>query len=80
MAEISLMGESLQKFKLEYHEIFDHILGGIQHIPTTSRIGIFYTAYRLGTIIYYPTPPGFQGIKRNIQFLADYNKKPTFYT
>ena len=44
-----------------------------------SRVDIFYTACRLETQIVSPNIPGFQGIKRCIQYMASHPYKPIFY-
>ena len=58
---------------------FGHKLGRIQHIAPISRIGICYTDCRLYTQTVAPTLPGFQGIKRCVQYLASHSHKPIFY-
>ena len=65
---------------MEYNGKFGHDIGQIQHIAIMSRIGIFYTAFRLGTQTVSPTLPVFQGIKRCIQYIASHPHKPIFYT
>ena len=64
---------------MEYHANFGHTLGSIQHIDLMSRIDICYTSCRLVTQTVAPTPPGFQAIKRLIQYLDSHLHKPIFY-
>ena len=54
---------------MEYHGIFGHTLGIIQHIDLMSRIKICYTSYCLATQNMSPTLPGFRGINLCIQYL-----------
>ena len=39
----------------------------------------FYATCRLGTQTVAPTLPGFQGIKRCVQYMASHPHKPIFY-
>ena len=64
---------------MEYHGKFGHTLGRIQHIDLMIRIDLFYTTYRLATHNVAPTPPGFQGIKRCVQYMASHPHTPIFY-
>ena len=64
---------------MEYHGKFGHTLGRIQQISIMSRIDIFHTACHLGTQTVAPTLPGFQGLKRCIQYMASHPHKPIFY-
>ena len=64
---------------MEYHGKFGHTLGRIQHIALMSRIDLFYATCRLETQTVAPTLPGFQGIKRCVQYLASNPHKPIFY-
>ena len=64
---------------MEYHGKFVHTLGRIHHIALMSRIKLFYSTYRLATQTVSPTLPGFQGIKRCVQYLDSQPHKPIFY-
>ena len=44
-----------------------------------SRINLCYETCRLATQTVAPTLPGFQGIKRCVQYLASHQNKPIFY-
>ena len=79
MAALPLTGHALQKSEMEYHGKFGHTLGRIHHIALMSRIDIFYATYRLETQTVAPTLPGFQGIKRFVQYLDSRPHKPIFY-
>ena len=65
---------------MEYHRKFEHTLGRIQHISLMIRIYIFYSTCHLSTQSVAPTLPGFQGIKRCVQYLASHPHKPISYT
>ena len=45
-----------------------------------SKIELFYATYRLATQTVAPTLPGFQGIKRCVQYMASHPHKYIFYT
>ena len=77
---LTLTGNELHKAEMEYHEKFGHTIGQIQHISLMSRIEICYTDCRLATQTAAPTLPGFQGIKRCIQYLDMNPHKPIFNT
>ena len=64
---------------MEYHGNFGHTLGRIQHIALMSRIDSCYVTCCLATQNVAPTLPGFQGIKRCVQYLAIHPYKPIFY-
>ena len=64
---------------MEYNGNFGHTLGNIQHISLMSIIDVCYATCCLGTQTVAPTLPGFQGIKRCVQFLASHPHKPIFY-
>ena len=64
---------------MEYNGKFVHTLGRIQHIALMSRIYFCYETCRLSTQNVAPTLPGFQGIKRYVQYLASRPHKPIFY-
>ena len=64
---------------MEYHETFGHKIGRIQHIAIMSRIDLCYGTCRLTNQTVAPTLPGFQGIKRYVQYLANHQHKPIFY-
>ena len=57
---------------MEYHGKFGHT---IQHIALMSRIEFFYSTFHLYTQTVAPTLPGFQGIKRCVQYLASHQHK-----
>ena len=79
MAALPLTGHDLHKSEMEYHGKFGHTLGRIQHIALMSRIEIFYATCCLATKTVSPTLPGFQDIKRCVQYLASHPHKPIFY-
>ena len=54
-------------------------LGLKQVIALMSRIYLCYATCRLATQTVAPTLPGFQGIKRCVQYLASHPHKPIFY-
>ena len=64
---------------MEYHGKFGHTLGRIQHIALMSIIELFCETCCLETQTVAPTLPGFQGIKRCLQYLASQPHKPIFY-
>ena len=51
----------------------------IQHIALMSRIDICYATYCLETQTVAPTLPGFQGIKKFVQYLDSHPHKPIFH-
>ena len=65
--------------EMEYNGKFGHSLGRIQRIALMSRIEICYASCRMATQTVVPTLPGFQGIKRCVQYLASQPHKPIFY-
>ena len=69
MTTLLLTVNSLCKLEMEYHGKFGHNIGRIQHISIMIRIDIFYKAFHLETQTMAPTIPGFQSIKRCIQYL-----------
>ena len=79
MADLPLTVHALQKAEMEYHGKFGHTLGRIQHIALMSKIDLCYATCRLETQTVAPTLPGFQGIKRCVQYLASHPHKPIFY-
>ena len=79
MAALPLTGHALHKAEMEYHGKFGHTLGRIQHISLLRRIGLLYATYRLENQTVAPTLPGFQGIKRFVQYLSRHPDKPIFY-
>ena len=79
MSELTLTGHALHKSEMEYHGNFGHKLGRIQHISLISRIDLCYATCCLSTQTVVLTLPGFQGIKRCVQYLASYPHKPIFY-
>ena len=62
-----------------YHGKFGHTLGRIQHIFLMSRIYLFYETCCLATQNVAPTLPGFQGIKRCVQYMDSHPHKLIFY-
>ena len=80
MAALPLTGHTLHKAEMEYHGKFGHTLGRIQHLALMSRIDICYSNCHIETQTVAPTLPGFQGIKRWVQYLASHPHKPIFYT
>ena len=79
LAALPLTGHALQKSEMEYHGKFGHTLGRIQHIAIIRIIDLFYATCRLETQTVAPALPGFQGIKRCVQYLAIHPHKPLFY-
>ena len=79
MAALPLTGHALHKAELEYHGKYGHTLGEIQHISIMIIIYLFYATCRLATQTVAPTLPGFQGIKRCVQYMASHSHKPIFY-
>ena len=79
MDALPLTGHVLHKAEMEYHGKFRHTLGRIKHIALMSRIDLCYAACRLATQTVAPTLPGFQGIKRCVQYLDSHPHKPIFY-
>ena len=75
MDAFPLTGNTLHKTEIEYGK-FEHTLGQIHYISLMSRIDVCYTTYHLETQNVAPTLPGFQGIKRCIQYLASHPRKP----
>ena len=64
---------------MEYHGKFGHTLGRIQHIALMSIIDLCYAYCCLDTQTVAPILPGFQGIKRCVQYMAICPHKPIFY-
>ena len=64
---------------MEYNGKFGHTLGRIHHIDLISRIDLCYATCCLATQTVAPILPGFQGIKRCVQYLASNPHKPIFY-
>ena len=62
-----------------YRGKFIHTIGRIQHIAIMIRIDIYCTDFRLGTQTVAPNLPGFQGLKRCIQYLDIHHHKPILY-
>ena len=79
MADLSLIVHALQKAEMEYHGEFGHTLGRIKHIVLMSGIDICYATCRLATQTVAPNLPGFQGIKKCVQYLASHPHKPIFH-
>ena len=78
MATVTITVNALHKSKTEYHGKFGHNHVPIQNIAIMSRIDIFYTAWRLGTQTVASILPGFQCLKRCIQYLVSHPHKPIF--
>ena len=64
---------------MEYHGKFGHTLGRIQHIALMIRIDILNSTCHLANQTVAPTLPGFQGIKRCVQYLTSHPQKCIFY-
>ena len=79
MADLPLTGHALQKVEIEYHGKYGYTLVRIQHIALMSRSDLCYETCRLATPTVAPTLPGFQGIKRCVQYLDIHPHKPIFY-
>ena len=79
MATLSLTGHALHKAEIEHHGKFGHTLGRIQHIALISRIDICYATCSLDTQTVAPNLPGFQGIKRCVQYMDSHPHKPIIY-
>ena len=79
LTALILTGHALQKAEMEYHGKFGHTLGRIQQIALMSRIDLFYATCCLDTQTVALNLPGFQGIKRCVQYLASHLHKPIFY-
>ena len=79
MAALPLTGNALHKEELEYHGKSGHTLGSIQHIALMRRIGLFYATCCLATQTVKHNLPGFQGIKRCVQYMSTHPHKPIFY-
>ena len=78
MAALTLTGHALHNAEMEYHIKFVHTLGRIQHIAPMSIIDLCCTTCHLATQTVAPNLPGFQGIKRCVQYLASHPHKPIF--
>ena len=63
---------------MEYRRKFEHTLGRMQHIALMSRIYLCYRTCRLATQTVAPTFPGYQGIKRCVQYRTSKPHKPIF--
>ena len=63
---------------MEYYGNFGHTLVYIHKIDLMRTIDICYISCLLGTQTVVPTIPGFQGLKRFIQYLASYPNNPLF--
>ena len=79
LAALPLTGHALQKLEMEYHGKFVHTLVSIQHISLMSRTNLCYATCCLATQTVAPNLPGFQGIKRCVQYLDSHPHKPIFY-
>ena len=79
MAALPFTGNAFHKAEMEYHGKFGHALGRIRHISLMSRICICYATCRLETQTVAPTLPGFQGIKRFVQYMDIHPHKPNVY-
>ena len=79
LAALPLSVHALHKVEIEYHGKFGHTLGRIKHISLMSRIDLCYATYCLATQTVAPTLPGFQVIKRCVQYLDSHPHKPIFY-
>ena len=79
MSALTLTVNALHKEEMEYHGKFVHNLRRIKHIALMSRIEICYKAFCLANKTVAPTIPGFQGIKRCIQYLDNNLHTHIFY-
>ena len=79
LAVLPLTGHSLHKAEMEYRGKFGHTLGRVQHIAPIIRIELCYATCRISTQTVALTLPGFQGIKRYVQYMASHPHKPIFY-
>ena len=79
LAAFPLTGHALQKAEMEYRGKFGHKIGRIQHISLMSIIDLFCATCRLENQNVAPTLPGFQVIKRCVQYLASHPHKTIFY-
>ena len=78
MGALQLTGHALHKTEMEYHRKFGHTLGRIQHIYIMIMIDICYTNCHTATQNVTPTLPGFQGIKRCVQYMDIHPHKIIF--
>ena len=78
MTALTLTGNALHKLGMDYNGKSGQTLGWKQHIDIMGRIEICYKAYLLETQTLAPTIPGFQGIKRCIQYLDIFPHNPYF--
>ena len=79
LADLPLTRYSLKKEEIEYHGKFGHTLRRIQHIALMSRIDLCYETCRLANQNVAPSLPGFQGIKRCVQYMASHPHKTICY-
>ena len=79
MAALILSVNVLHKAEMENRGRIGHIIGGKQYIALISRIDICYATCHILTQNLAPTLPGFQGIKRCVQYLDSHKHKPIFY-
>ena len=78
MSTLTLTVNALRKSEMEYHGKFEHTLGQIQNIFIMIRIGICCTSLLQLIQTVTPTLPGFQGLKRCIQYMSSHPHKPIF--
>ena len=79
MAALPLTGHAIHKSEMEYHGKFGHTLERVRHIAIICRIELCYETYCLSTQTIAPNLPGFQGIKRCVQYLASRQHKPLIF-
>ena len=79
MAAPPLKINALHKAEMEYHGKIGYNLGKVQHIALMSRIDFFNATCSIATQTVSPTVPGFQRIKRCVQYLASRPHKPIVY-
>ena len=79
MSALTLIGHALHKSEMEYNGKFGHTLGRIQNISLMSIIELCYATCCLANQNVAPTHPGFQVIKRCVQYLASHPHKHIFY-
>ena len=80
MAAVTLTLNALFKVEIKYYGKFGHDVGQIQHIDIMRRTEIHYRAFCLGKQTVTTTIPGFQCLKRRIQYMASHTHKPIFHT
>ena len=80
ISALPLTGHALHRAEMDFHGEFGHTLGRIQRIALMNRTEICYDTCRLDTQTVATNLPGFQCIKRCVQYLDSQPHKPIFYT